>query len=197
MVACYWSYYKVCAADPGYITPKNHSSHLTRFEYDNLLNAPSQQCKKCAFDKVARSRHCHACKHCIARFDHHCVWINSCVGLHNYKYFLTFLALHALLTLYGALAGTLIMLADTEPLFEKRYYTNNSLVTGHLPSVFADMIDQHPAFISVVLLCYFVALLTVNFFIYHLYLIRTGLTTYERFKHGEIYFDAKESVTFF
>lgn len=38
---------------------------------------------------------------CVARFDHHCAWINNCVGLLNLKYFLGFLAANVILTTYG------------------------------------------------------------------------------------------------
>jgi palmitoyltransferase ZDHHC4 len=66
---------------------------------------PKTECTTCKFVKPARSKHCNMCGCCVERFDHHCIWINQCVGLNNYKYFLSFLVLHAWLCTYGVYAG--------------------------------------------------------------------------------------------
>lgn len=34
---------------------------------------------------------CRRCKRCVVRMDHHCVWLNKCVGLGNHKDFILFL----------------------------------------------------------------------------------------------------------
>ena len=39
--------------------------------------------------------HCHICGRCIYRYDHHCPWINNCVGSHNIGRFTLFLSLLA------------------------------------------------------------------------------------------------------
>ena len=48
---------------------------------------------------AAAGRRC--CRRCVARFDHHCVWVDNCVGLLNMRWFLGFLAATAGLCAYG------------------------------------------------------------------------------------------------
>lgn len=42
--------------------------------------------------KPERAHHCRTCKTCTLKFDHHCPWLNQCVGLGNERYFVLFMA---------------------------------------------------------------------------------------------------------
>ena len=37
-----------------------------------------------------RTSHCHDCNNCVMGFDHHCVWLGTCIGKRNYQVFFHF-----------------------------------------------------------------------------------------------------------
>ena len=80
-------------ADPGVVTAAS-LHRFSRVTFDNVLYEP-RMCRTCNIPRPARSKHCVICNRCVARFDHHCPWLNSCVGERNYRYFLLFLAYHS------------------------------------------------------------------------------------------------------
>lgn len=74
----------------------------------------SDYCHTCKIRKPMRSKHCAQCGHCVARFDHHCIWINKDVGVENHAPFLAFVIFHTLFaaiwvhlvpSLIGVMAG--------------------------------------------------------------------------------------------
>jgi hypothetical protein len=44
-------------------------------------------CEVCDTHVLTTAKHCGACNRCVNDFDHHCRWINNCVGSKNYKEF--------------------------------------------------------------------------------------------------------------
>ena len=48
-------------------------------------------CYLCEVNVLRRSKHCRRCNKCVDVFDHHCPWLNTCVGARNYRHFLMLL----------------------------------------------------------------------------------------------------------
>ncbi|XP_068646155.1 protein S-acyltransferase 10-like [Aristolochia californica] len=41
-------------------------------------------CTYCNLVQPPRSKHCHDCDKCVLQFDHHCVWLGTCIGKGNH-----------------------------------------------------------------------------------------------------------------
>lgn len=71
--------------------------------------APGVYCFLCRVDVAESSAHCRHCRKCCDRWDHHCAWLNTCIGRPNYAPFLgTVTAALALLGLQTAAAALLL-----------------------------------------------------------------------------------------
>jgi palmitoyltransferase ZDHHC6 len=69
--------------DPGYVD----SAWVPKYGTSRYLPL----CEFCELHKAPRSAHCKLCGFCIKRRDHHCPWINNCVGHNNERIFVAFL----------------------------------------------------------------------------------------------------------
>ncbi|KRX05562.1 hypothetical protein PPERSA_12740 [Pseudocohnilembus persalinus] len=56
--------------------------------------------------KPPRSYHCKICQQCVFLMDHHCVWVNNCIGANNIKFFFLF---NFYTCLYSLASGIWIM----------------------------------------------------------------------------------------
>ncbi|XP_037639579.1 palmitoyltransferase ZDHHC3-A isoform X1 [Sebastes umbrosus] len=93
------SHVRAMCTDPGAV-PKGNA---TKEYIESLQLKPGQvvyKCPKCCSIKPDRAHHCSVCKRCIRKMDHHCPWVNNCVGENNQKYFVLFTMYIALISLH-------------------------------------------------------------------------------------------------
>ncbi|KAF4675902.1 hypothetical protein FOL46_009117 [Perkinsus olseni] len=61
---------------------------------------PSRVCHTCWIWKGLRTKHCPMCDCCVDDFDHHCTWLNNCVGGGNQRLFIVFCVAEFLIQLF-------------------------------------------------------------------------------------------------
>lgn len=92
---------------PRNLKPKMDYHHDTESgESRPLVRENTKLCGRCNSVKPGKAHHCRTCARCIVKMDHHCPWVNNCIGIFNQKYFLLFLLYTFVVSLY---AGVLLI----------------------------------------------------------------------------------------
>ncbi|CAG5114576.1 unnamed protein product [Candidula unifasciata] len=148
--------------------------------------------KFCALCEVSvqdpKAKHCSACNKCVAGFDHHCRWLNNCVGDRNYKWFFA--------TLLFAIMASLIVTCVGLTLFIGFFIDKSN---GHIFQVYKDAIEsesERPAtlemfqkpvadslFLTFDVITVVLAVIAFGFLVhltqFHIWLIYKGMSTYD------------------
>ncbi|KAM8924403.1 palmitoyltransferase ZDHHC16 isoform 1-T1 [Pelodytes ibericus] len=137
------------------------------------LDIPSVSvCRKCISPKPARTHHCSICSRCILKMDHHCPWLNNCVGQYNHRYFFSFCLFMTLGCIYCSVSSRLM--------FREAYSAIETYNQTPPPAFsFRDRVF-HKCIIYLWVLCSSVALALGALTLWHAMLITRGETSIER-----------------
>ncbi|XP_023421196.1 palmitoyltransferase ZDHHC12 isoform X2 [Cavia porcellus] len=101
-------YLAVSLMDPGYVNTQPQPQEEAKEEQTAMV-PPAIALRRCRFCLVLqplRARHCRDCRRCVRRYDHHCPWMENCVGERNHPLFVAYLALQLAVLLWGLHLGS-------------------------------------------------------------------------------------------
>lgn len=114
-------------------------------------------CRICDLAVSLRAKHCGQCNRCTEGFDHHCKWLNNCIGDKNYRLFIV-----------------LVVVLSLDKVFIL-FFVVNSLIDSYSNEefgLFAGLILLATETCCVLGFC-------LNLLIFHIYLKCVGITTYQ------------------
>ncbi|XP_022659605.1 palmitoyltransferase ZDHHC6-like isoform X2 [Varroa destructor] len=79
-----------------------------------------QYCGLCEGFKPPRAHHCRRCGHCVMKMDHHCPWINACVGHRNHRNFIFFL----LFCVTGSIHSIVLLSLGLQRAYNVKWYAD-------------------------------------------------------------------------
>jgi len=85
---------------------------------------PQRYCEFCSNRKPMKitTKHCHICEKCVSHFDHHCKWLNTCIGAANYRqFFLMLICIVGMQIVHFILGIYLFTLPEVEDIAERKF----------------------------------------------------------------------------
>ncbi|OAD73385.1 hypothetical protein PHYBLDRAFT_65994 [Phycomyces blakesleeanus NRRL 1555(-)] len=125
-------------------------------------------CETCLIYRPPRSSHCRDCDNCVELYDHHCIWLNNCIGKRNYRTFFVFIVTGTFLSVFVfafSLAHLMLLYFNDPEQREFKTIANNAPVSLLL-TVFS--------FLFIFPIGYLTA--------FHCYIVCAGVTTHEKLK---------------
>lgn len=153
----------VTALDPMDPTAAKEREAREQSKYYDVSSFP-KICNFCIIHTAKSTKHCGHCRKCVAAFDHHCLWVNNCVGGRNYAWFIVLICcLQVQMTGFIGLGGSVI---------------GEMLVSGNVGKQI-----EASVLLGLLVLGFSVFLLNGVLIIFHIYLRCNGLTTFAYLKH--------------
>ena len=161
-------------SDPGLVERNNEYAFYDNRKSVIKLNIKGHMinlnyCYTCFHFRPPRTSHCAECDNCVEKFDHHCLWMGTCVGKRNYKYFFYLVLTVSILCFISACSSIYYIINYFKIYFNKEKSIDILIIIISLSVV---------CFLSIMFLIFFL----VKLLFLHSYLTSSGITFYEYIK---------------
>ena len=124
-------------------------------------------CYSCSAYRPPRTSHCSLCDNCVERFDHHCLWLGTCIGKRNYRYFYFLTTCINISAVFQIGYSLYYIVIHTKKLANKEKY-NKFILWGFVAIILYDIL--------------FIIFFLGKLFFLHTWLVFNNLTFYENIK---------------
>jgi len=143
-------------------------SKLVMDMYPPGTSARNWTCSYCNVEQPPRAKHCHDCDKCVLQFDHHCVWLGTCIGQGNHCRFWWYICEETALCLWTGILYIAYLKANISRAWWKDAIMILLLITLSISLIFLLLL-----------------------LLFHSYLILTNQTTYELVRRRRINYLSK------
>ncbi|CAI2362346.1 unnamed protein product [Moneuplotes crassus] len=145
-------------------------------------------CDVCEAYVHERTKHCGECNRCSDLFDHHCKWLNNCIGGKNYADFLILISVLCAQTLIFMIISLIFVITalSSKSKFQEGFYKYYDTDLNRFGlAVFIVILN---------ILCGLIVFFTISLVFLHIKLKKIGLTAYEYIVYKE---EAQERLELF
>ncbi|KAI9031733.1 DHHC palmitoyltransferase-domain-containing protein [Phycomyces nitens] len=125
-------------------------------------------CETCLIYRPPRASHCRECDNCVEMEDHHCIWLNNCIGRRNYRTFFVFIVTATFLAVFVTAfsLGHIMLLYVDDPKMRD----------------FRTILREVPVSMFLTILS-FIFMFPIGYLTsFHCYIVGVGMTTHEQIK---------------
>lgn len=161
-------------------------------EFDRNVHAHVIENGRCHLCNIhtssVKTKHCSICNKCVDQFDHHCKWLNNCIGRRNYvAFFISVTTALMISTFTSSLCVTDLVMFFTNPIYfskEAQNFINCSSATNSTSRYCGNAVTFLIFLIIFGVLAVAIGCALLHLCCFHVYISLLGISTYEYVVRG-------------
>jgi len=159
----------VSGFETGRRDPVDPYIHMSEEELEGTTDL--LKCSACVSRVNKLSRHCLICDKCVVDYDHHCKWLNNCIGERNYRTFICLIFSTLLLVGTQVIVGVVLFVKYVGKMDQLQADLSSASISINETVYFCIVCGN-------ILVGLGACMMVAHLVSFHIYLVYHGLTTY-------------------